>query len=331
MNVACQTINYGLATGQETVVSQANGARRYREVGVCLQRGLIVLLISQFVMSGASYFGTELLTGLGQDPELASMAGKYIWLSVPTMWGSGFSTVMCTWLQAQDIFAPVVALGLPGLAVQIAGLRYALPRYGYLGAAAATAASSWTSAALFTCYAVHLERVKRAGERRTLRLAPEVGVLGTLREAWSGVGGYLTVALPSFSMILFEWSALEVAVLYSGVLPDSAGGVPTAVSAMVMGAITCCYAWSLALSQVASSRVGNTLGAGDGRSARFRAFCAWSLQLCFALACQAVLYVHRNDWAEVFAGRGEVEVFAASTRCSRPFCFATPTPRSSRV
>ncbi len=60
-------------------------------------------------------------------------------------------------------------------------------------------------------------------------------------------------------MILFEWGALEVAVLYSGVLPDSASGVPTAVSAMIMGAITCCYAWSLALSQVASSRVGEFL------------------------------------------------------------------------
>jgi len=46
------------------------------------------------------------------------MAGRYIWLSVPTMWGSGFSTVMCTWLQAQGIFAPVVALGVPGRASQ---------------------------------------------------------------------------------------------------------------------------------------------------------------------------------------------------------------------
>jgi hypothetical protein len=36
----------------------------------------------------------------------------------------------------------------------------------------------------------------------------------------------------------------------SGVLPGSGSGVPTAVSAMVMGCITCQYAWSLALSQV---------------------------------------------------------------------------------
>ena len=91
--------------------------------------------------------------------------------------------------------------------------------------------------------------------RRTL---PD-GAFGSLRDAWNGVGAYLKIALPSFSMILFEWGALEVAVLYSGVLPDSASGVPAAVSAMIMGAITCCYAWSLALSQVASSRVGEFL------------------------------------------------------------------------
>ena len=260
MNVMCQTVNYGLATGQETVVSQANGARRYREVGACLQRGLIVLVVTQLIMSCVSFFGARILIGLGQDETLAKMAGQYIRLSIPTMWGSGYSTVMCTWLQAQGIFRPVVALGLPGLGVQVAGLYYFLPRFGYLGAAAATAASAWTSALLFTGYAVWLERVHRDPERRAL---PD-GACGALRDAWNGVGTYLKIALPSFSMILFEWSALEVAVLYSGVLKDSASGVPTAVSAMIMGAITCAYAWSLALSQVASSRVGNALGEGHG-------------------------------------------------------------------
>jgi len=69
------------------------------------------------------------------------------------------------------------------------------------------------------------------------------------------------------------------------------------VSAMVMGCITCQYAWSLALSQVASSRVGNTLGEGHGTLARFRALAAWSLQLVFAVGVQVALYVHRGDWA----------------------------------
>ena len=131
MNVMCQTVNYGLATGQETVVSQANGARRYREVGACLQRGLIVLVVTQLIMSCVSFFGAEILVALGQDEHLAKMAGRYIQLSIPTMWGSG--TVMCTWLQAQGIFRPVVALGLPGLLVQVAGLFFFLPKFGYLG------------------------------------------------------------------------------------------------------------------------------------------------------------------------------------------------------
>ena len=308
MNVMCQTVNYGLATGQETVVSQANGARRYREVGACLQRGLIVLVVTQLIMSCVSFFGERLLIGLGQDETLAAMAGQYIRLSIPTMWGSGYSTVMCTWLQAQGIFRPVVALGLPGLGVQVAGLYYFLPKFGYLGAAAATAASAWTSALLFTGYAVWLERVHRDPARRTL---PD-GACGSLRDARTGVGTYLHSARPSFSMILYEWSALEVAVLYSGVLKDSASGVPTAVSAMIMGAITCAYAWSLALSQVASSRVGNALGEGHGAVAKFRARCAWFLQLCFALSCQLALYAHRADWAAVFASKKEHDAFRAA-------------------
>ena len=71
MNVMCQTVNYGLATGQETVVSQANGARRYREVGACLQRGLIVLVVTQLIMSCVSFFGAEIIIAMGQDEKLA--------------------------------------------------------------------------------------------------------------------------------------------------------------------------------------------------------------------------------------------------------------------
>lgn len=300
MNVCCQTVNYGLATGLETVVSQANGAARFREVGIYLQRGFVVLVISQVVMNVVALFAGRILGVLGQAPELCDMAAKYILVSLPTMWGMGFSTVMCTWLQAQGIFRPVVLLSLPALGIQIALLTLLLPRVGYLGAAYATTVSSWTSAALFAAYAWWLER-GRAPERRTLH--------GLSRAALDGLWGYIKVALPSFSMILFEWSALEVAVVLSGVLPGAQSGVPTSCSAMVMGMITLEYAWSLALSQSSSSRVGNTLGEGDGRLAKRRAFTAWSTQLLFAAAMQATLFVHRDDWAAVFAKRSDEEVF----------------------
>jgi len=58
------------------VVSQANGAGRYREVGVCLQRGLIVLVISQGLMTGVSYFGGDILAHLGQGLTLVHFSAE---------------------------------------------------------------------------------------------------------------------------------------------------------------------------------------------------------------------------------------------------------------
>lgn len=245
-------------------------------------------------------FGADILVSLGQDPELSELAGTYILYSLPTMWGMGLASVLCTWLQAQGIFTVVLALGAPGLALQVAGLMIMVPRVGYLGATYATAASSWASALLFIGYIAWLE-FRREPERRTLH--------GLDLDAIHGLLGYVKVALPSFAMVLFEWSAVEVALLMAGTLPGAASGVPTSVSAMVMGVISICYAWSLALSQSASSRVGNTLGEGDGKLARFRGFCAWTAQLVFAAFCQLVLFVHRRDWAALFASRDETEEF----------------------
>ena len=256
-------------------------------------------------MSVAALFGTEILMSLGQDPEISKMAGKYILYSLPTIWGMGLATVVCTWLQAQGIFTVVVLLGTPGLALQVAGLVVMLPRVGYLGATYATAASSWASAILFISYATWLER-SRAPERRTLH--------GLTWEAFRGIGSYVKVALPSFAMVLFEWSALEVALVFAGVLPGAASGVPTSVSAMIMGVISICYSWSLALSQSASSRVGNTLGEGDGKLARYRATCAWTVQLVFAAACQVLLFARRRDWAVLFSSPDETEVLDTAFR-----------------
>ena len=75
---------------------------------------------------------------------------------------------------------------------------------------------------------------------------------------------------------------------------------------------TAAFKFNLRRYKVASSRVGNTLGEGHGALARFRAFAAWSLQLVFAVVVQVALYVHRGDWAGVFARRDEKEVFAAA-------------------
>ena len=57
---------------------------------------------------------------------------------------------------------------------------------------------------------------------------------------------------------------------------------------------------------------GNALGRGHGAAAKFRAGCAWSLQLCFFAICQLALYVHRDDWAAVFASRTEHAAFRAA-------------------
>jgi MATE family multidrug resistance protein len=68
----------GIVLGMDPLVSQAHGAGDRREIALTLQRALVIALCASVPVVVAHLYATEMLCFLGQDPELARLAGVYL-------------------------------------------------------------------------------------------------------------------------------------------------------------------------------------------------------------------------------------------------------------
>ena len=78
----------GLASGLDTLVAQAWGAREYKSVGLYAQRVLLVLLVLLCAPLTVIWWNaTPILTALGQPAKVAERAGLYARISLPALYG----------------------------------------------------------------------------------------------------------------------------------------------------------------------------------------------------------------------------------------------------
>lgn len=78
-NVTGQSLIFGLAAGVETLAGQSFGAGNYKQVGIVLQRALIInLLAATIVIVGAWAHMQPILQALGQEPHIAAAATSYL-------------------------------------------------------------------------------------------------------------------------------------------------------------------------------------------------------------------------------------------------------------
>ena len=68
----------GIVLGMDPVISQAHGAHDHREVALTLQHALLIALVVCVPVVYAHLYATELLSALGQDRALATLAGQYL-------------------------------------------------------------------------------------------------------------------------------------------------------------------------------------------------------------------------------------------------------------
>ena len=82
--VTGQSLIFGLATGVETLAGQSFGAGNYQQVGIVLQRALIInLLAAAIVIVGAWAHMQPILHALGQDPHISYAATDYLHGCIP--------------------------------------------------------------------------------------------------------------------------------------------------------------------------------------------------------------------------------------------------------
>ncbi|KAJ8628677.1 hypothetical protein MRB53_022000 [Persea americana] len=244
----------GMASALETLCGQAFGAKRYRMLGIYLQRSWIVLLIVSALMSPFFVFATPILEAVGQPREIAERAGVMCLWMLPIHFSYAIQFPLQRFLLCQ-LRTPVIAYVSAASFLIHVVMSWVVVNWldlGIAGASCVLNCSWWISPLWLLAY--------------TLWRCPLTWP-GFSMEALCGLWEFVKLSVASGVMLCLENWYYRILVLLTGNLKDAQ---------VAIDALSICMSitgWEmmipLAFFAATGVRVSNELGAGNGKGAKF--------------------------------------------------------------
>ncbi|XP_057951728.1 protein DETOXIFICATION 35 [Malania oleifera] len=282
----------GMGSALETLCGQAFGAGQIDLLGVYMQRSWIILWISCFFLLPIYAFAAPILKLLGQEPDIADLAGEFTLQVIPQLFSLAITFPTQKFLQAQSKVGVLAWIGLVALVAHIGLLWLFVFAFGWgtAGAAAAFDISSWATA-----------------------VAQVVYVVGWCREGWKGLSlsafkdiwAFVRLSLASAVMLCLEvWYLMSIIIL--------TGHLDNAVIAI--GSLSICTNLNgleamlfIGINAAISVRVSNELGLGRPRAAKYSVYVTVFQSLLIGLLFMIVILITRDYFAVIFTSSKELQ------------------------
>ncbi|KAI9128511.1 hypothetical protein K1719_001504 [Acacia pycnantha] len=310
-NSGIQLFAYGLMLGMgsavETLCGQAYGAHEYEMLGVYMQRAIIVLTLTGMPLTLVYIFCKQILLLIGESTALSSAAAIFVYGLIPQIYAYAVNFPIQKFLQAQSIVAPSAYISTATLVLHMLLSWVVVYKLGWglIGASLVLSLSWWIIVVAQFLYIVGSGRCKRTWTGLSL-------------QAFHGLWAFSKLSAASAVMLCLEIWYFQVLVLITGLLDDSE---------LAIDAISVCMAISGLLLQIgigfqaaASVRVGNELGAGNGKAAKFSVVIVNIASLIVAVVEAMVVLGLRHVVSYAFTD-GEKVANAVSDLC--PFLAVT--------
>jgi MATE family multidrug resistance protein len=269
----------GVIIGMAPLVSQAFGARALDRCRRVLVQGCWLALLLSLPVVYTCLLGDVLSRALGQQPEVAAVAGSYLRALAPGVPPLFLFLALRQYLEGMGHSRPAMVLTFVGLAVNIAanrvfihGVEGWVPALGAAGAGVATSLVFWVRFfGLAAWVLAHREYRPRGVSWRLDRpLLTHVARVG------APVGGQfaLEVGLFAFAAIMMGWL----------------GAVELAAHQVTINIAATTFMVALGTSMAGSIRVGQHVGARRPRAAHRAVAATYLLAVGFMAAC-AVLFL----------------------------------------
>ncbi|PSR82143.1 multidrug and toxin extrusion protein 1 [Coniella lustricola] len=279
-------IALGGTTALDTLASTSfTGSRDKKNLGILLQRGIIVLSSFYVVVAIIWCFSEPLFRALGQPEVICVQSSRFLMLLIPGGLGYVWFECMKKFLQAQGVYRPgtyVLVITSPINAVLNYVFIYTLG-LGLDGAPIATGISYWASFLLLVAY-TGLVRGRECWSGLQLR------------RAVSNMGPFARLAILGVVHVGTEWWAFEIVALAAGRL----GTVPLAAQSVIMTVDQIVNTIPFGIGVAESARLGNLLGAKRPLGARRSAHSAAMLTVIVGTLLLVTLMATRNSVGALF-------------------------------
>ncbi|KZF23386.1 MATE efflux family protein [Xylona heveae TC161] len=242
----------GLATGLDTLCSQAYGSGRKTIVGLHMQRMICFLLLATIPIVALWTFSSPFLATIVPDPEQVQLTNKYLRILAI---GAPFFALFEAgkrFLQAQGLFSAmfyvlVICAPLNGMLSWLFVWKF---KWGFLGAPLAIVATQTMLPLCLLLYVIFIKGRECWG--------------GFDRSAFHKWGPMVKLSLPGLVTMLGEWFVyLFVTLLSSRFSPDH-----LAAQSIVSTAYSICFQGAFCLAIVGTTRTANLVGSGLPESAK---------------------------------------------------------------
>ncbi|XP_073020707.1 protein DETOXIFICATION 49-like [Primulina eburnea] len=292
-NITGYSILSGLAMGMEPICGQAFGAKKYKILGLSLQRTLLLLFFASFPISIMWLNMKKILLLCGQDKAIATRAQEYLFYSLPDLFAQALLHPLRIYLRTQSITMPLTFCAAISVLLHVP-INYLLVSKLSLGLKGVALSGVWTNINLVLLLLVYI--LFSGVYKRTWG--------GLSIECFKGWKPLLNLAIPSCISVCLEWWWYEIMILLCGLLLNPKATV--ASMGILIQTTALIYIFPSSLSFSVSTRVSNEIGARRPEKAKFAAVVG--LSGSFILGFSALFFVVsiRNIWARMFTQDKEI-------------------------
>ncbi len=298
---AAFTLGMGLVAAVAPLAAQAFGARDPRGVRRALRVGMWASVIAGVPLTALQFWGTDILQALGQTPENAALAGRYLlglgWCLIPAWVFMAIRGFMGA-VNRPEPALWITLVAIPANFVLAWALIYGelgLPRLDLLGAGIATTFVNIAMCAVALVVCV------------TRRPFKKYYVLGRF---WRFDGPLfrklLVVGLPISGAYLLEFGVFAAAALLMGTISTTA----LAAHQIALQIAAVLFMVPFGISIAATVRVGHAVGRRDAEASRRAGFAALTLGAGFMAIMTSVVALARDVLPVMFLGSQTPETAA---------------------
>ncbi|KAL0341358.1 UNVERIFIED_CONTAM: protein DETOXIFICATION 35 [Sesamum radiatum] len=282
----------GMGSALETLCGQAFGAGQVHMLGVYMQRSMIILLATCILLLPIYIFATPILKLLGQQDEIAHLAGYYTRFLIPQLFSLAIIFPTQKFLQAQSKVFVLAWVAVLVLVSQIFWCWLFIDVFGWgtIGVAVAYDLTSWGTGVVQFVY-----------------------VVGWCKDGWKGfsssmfcdIWAFVKLSLASAVMLCLELWYMTSLVAITGNLDNAVIAVGSLSICMnIDGLETMVF---LGINAAVSVRVSNELGLGHPRAAKYSVYVTLFQSLVIGIVCMIMVLTTRNQLAMIFTNSKEMQ------------------------